>query len=364
MKNNFSDSDLGIPSNTTQWSDISDSDFGIPSNSTRSPDIASFTEYQSAIFLWKLCSPFLLLLGGFGNIATILVMRRVADDSSSSQHVFLTALAVSDFTLLYTGLLREWVRYVFHVDVRLWHLVVCKLQTWFLYSTNTSSAWLVTSVTAQRTMAVLWPHRMRMVCTVRKTWIAVAVVVLSAFLFHLHLVVGMEMFEGKRCNYRPGLYGYFFMKIFTWLDMCVSSLLPLVCLIVCDVILSVTLFQAGYSLRAGSQPNSIDDARRKTASKTTVMILALSFTFLMLTMPASVFIIWVNQVFQDLMQTEKGPALLELMIAVTYLLWYSNSAVNFLLYCMTGTRFRKAFLGWFGGCAAQPTVSDAKTCKS
>ncbi|XP_076455766.1 putative G-protein coupled receptor 139 [Babylonia areolata] len=352
---NFSDWGSGIAGNFTV---------------TRCSDLSCFVEYHASLIVWKVWTPGLLLLGGFANIATIFVMRRIKDHNSS-QHVFLIALAVSDFSLLYTGALREWVRRGFGVDVRLLHAAVCKVHKWLVYAINTTSAWLVTSVTVQRTMAVLWPHRMRMVCTVRRTWIVIAALVITAFAINFHLALGMGISAtSNRCDTGPtGAYKYFYKHIFTWMDMCASSLLPCVILFVCDVILSFTLFKATSSISfvaaavppravSGTNDSSMhhgDNRRRKTASRTTIMILTLSCTFFLLTMPVCIFLIWYRLAFPFLEEDPEASATVELVTAVTYLLWYTNSSINFFLYCMTGTKFRKEFLGWVN-CGA---VSDA-----
>ncbi|KAL8592909.1 hypothetical protein ACOMHN_050736 [Nucella lapillus] len=343
---------------------VSEAETGLQSNSTHWQDTNLYPESQAALILWQAWSPCILFLGLFGNLATIFVMRRVSDNNST-QHVFLIALAVSDLSLLYTGLFVEWLQWSFHVDMRLWHPVMCTLLQWFVYSTNTTSAWLVTAVTVQRTMAVLWPHRMRVVCTVQRTWVAVAVVVLTAFLIHVHHLPGSEINEYNLCGFkRGGLYEYFISQIYTWLDMCLSSLLPAVCLMICNVVLSMTLFQASSSVsqHVSSKSSSAhgDDARRKTASKTTVMILAVSSTFLLLTMPSNAFIIGCNIACIDFTNNPRRLAVLQLLMTVFLLMWYSNSAVNFFLYCLTGTKFRGVFLSWFR-CSVRFASSVDKT---
>ncbi|XP_076446392.1 G-protein coupled receptor daf-37-like [Babylonia areolata] len=295
-------------------------------------------------------------MGGFGNIATIFVMRRIKDHNSS-QHALLMALAVSDFCLLYTGVLRMWIVFVFEVDVLVSHAVVCKAQKWLVYSVNTLSAWLVTSVTVQRTMAVLWPHRMRAVCTVRRTWLVIAALVFTVFALYSHLVVGVDVVEAwkNECNIHPDMFEHFYRHVFTWLDMCSSSFLPFLCLLTCNVILSLTLFRSSsfsssssMAVQTISSPNAehSKDLRKKTASRTTVLVLVLSCTFLALTMPVCAFLTWYHHSYDVLNQSPRIYARAELALAVTFQLWYTNSAINFLLYCLTGTKFRREFLSW------------------
>ncbi|KAL8600202.1 hypothetical protein ACOMHN_062492 [Nucella lapillus] len=334
---NFSDDDLAKKDNST--------------NSTHLSGITSMSEYQAAVIIWKVWAPCIILLGGFGNIATIFVMRRIKDHNSSQYAIFM-ALAVSDLVLLYNGVLREWVRHLINVDVRNVHALICKLHKWLMYSVATTSAWLVTCVTVQRTMAVLWPHRMRMVWTVRRTWIVIISLAFTAFTYHSHLLQGLRISRENKCDSGPGVYEYFYRNVFMWVDLCVSNIFPCVCLFTCDIILSLRLFKAtsvtSMATHAISNVQSThSNARRKIASRTTVMVLALSCTFLVLTVPVYVFyVIWYKDVHIHITKTPDMLARMKLASTVTHLLWYTNSAVNFFLYCLTGTKYRKEFLRW------------------
>ncbi|KAL8580597.1 hypothetical protein ACOMHN_046800 [Nucella lapillus] len=326
-------------------------------NSTSTNGKESFVEYQAALLLWKIWPPCILLLGGFGNIATIFVMHRIKDHHSS-QHAILMALAMSDMLLLYTGALRMWLLKLFFIDMRLLHTVACKLHMWVVYSTSAASAWLVTTVTIQRTMAVTWPHKMKVICTLRRTWIAIAAVVCAVFALYFQVVPGKEIRENS-CKYVLW-YEEFYRQIFTPMDLFVSSAIPSACQLVCDAVLSWTLYKS-FSSSSSSitsrtvSRNSTEDVngkRKKTASRTTVMILTLSCAFLVLTMPINVCIIWYNYTHAQVSQSPRLAAIKELLYAVTFMMWYANSAVNFLLYCFTGTKFRRQFVNWIR-CSSQ-----------
>ncbi|KAL8582223.1 hypothetical protein ACOMHN_036980 [Nucella lapillus] len=334
MTNNVTD-DNSATRNTTSWT-------------LSNPPV--YPETQIALMLWKVWPPCILLLGGFGNIATIFVMRLIKDHNSS-QHAILIALAVSDLTLLYTGTLRHWLYYLFNVDLRSLHTVTCKLHIWLVYTSGTASAWLLTFVTVQRTLAVKWPLKMRTVFSLKRTWgITIAVVVAAAGV-NFHWVVGMKVVN-NRCTATWSASYRALTVLWRWVDMCLSSLLPAGCLLVCDVILSSTLYKA--TLVPSASVSSVSNvttaqythSRRKTASRTTVMILTLSCTFLLLTLPVCVHLVW--EYYADVFVNKASRLYAQgtLVFAVTFLLWYTNSAVNFLLYCFTGTKFKKAFLSW------------------
>ncbi|XP_076472619.1 putative G-protein coupled receptor 139 [Babylonia areolata] len=311
--------------------------------STRSP----LLQYPFVPTLWKAFLPCILLLGTFGNVATVVVMRGIKDDNSSHRAI-LMALAVSDLSLLYVIVLPSWIKTTFNVNLRHEYSAICKIVWWLVYAVNTLSAWLVTAVTVQRTLAIQWPHRIRMLCTWRRTWIVIASVTAVAFAVHVHFLFGMGVSRNE-CYFEDFAFD-FYVHVWHWVDMLISSFLPSVCLLVCDVILSLALFRASAAMivtsrtvskdaGAASAHHHEDSRRRKAASRTTVMVLAVSSAFLLLTLPVCVFYL----VYGDGADLTNR-ALWDLLETVAVLMWYSNSAVNFLLYCLTGTKFRTEFL--------------------
>jgi len=81
-------------------------------------------------------------------------------------------------------------------------------------------------------------------------------------------------------------------------------------------------------------------------TKTTVMLLVVSFAWLVLTIPFALcgFIFAVGDI--DVEQA----ALLMPFKAVAFLLMYTNHAVNFYLYCLTGSKFRRELIDTGTGC--------------
>ncbi|KAL8608005.1 hypothetical protein ACOMHN_023821 [Nucella lapillus] len=331
--------------------------FGLRDNATYRTDTSAFAEspeYRAAMVIWKICPPFIILMGVFGNIATVFVMHRIKDDNSS-QHAILMVLALSDLSFLCTKAAYRWMVYAFQLDLRLLHTVLCKVMFWMSNVSGTTSAWLVTCVTVQRTMAVLWPHRMRVMCTVRRTWVVIATLVLSACGLCSHMLVGMDISKENRCQTIPGAYRYFYVVIFAWVYSGMVSIFPIICQFVCDIILSVTLFRA---VSSSSSVAHNTDNRKKTAYMTTVMILAVSCAFLVLTLPFCVYLIWSSYVYIVIRQHPLTIPSVQLVYAIMNQLWYTNSAINFFLYILTGTKFRKEFMSWIRCGAQSPSIHE------
>ena len=105
-------------------------------------------------------------------------------------------------------------------------------------------------------------------------------------------------------------------------------------LIFCNLSILIVLLAAHYrrqhlNLVSGSHP-------RMTTM--TAILLAVSFTFFLLTAPITIYLIlqrtWINSADPVV------DAQASLGWAIVNILSYSNNAINFLLYCVTGSKFR------------------------
>jgi len=74
--------------------------------------------------------------------------------------------------------------------------------------------------------------------------------------------------------------------------------------------------------------------------------MTLSVMFLMTTLPNVVYFLKVDDWIEE-SSDERSEARLRLGFVVTNLLYYTNSATNFFLYCLAGSRFRRAMCQTF-----------------
>ena len=118
-------------------------------NQTDSEYYKQLSIYKAGILIWKVVPPVLLLLGTIGNSLSILVLTRRSIRASTTA-LFLTVLAFSDLLGLYSGLLRQWVIYLFKTDVRHVSEAGCKINAWLVYSSLDYSAWIHIIVTWER----------------------------------------------------------------------------------------------------------------------------------------------------------------------------------------------------------------------
>ena len=126
----------------------------------------------------------LLVVGTFGNIFSIVILHRTKE-GGSSQHVFLIALAVADLCFIYTTIFIEYGA-VFGTPMQ--YPGRCQLQTFLPGVSAALSGWLVTAVTVQRTLAVKWPHKIRLLCSVKTAWAVVAALVIASCAMSFYLL--------------------------------------------------------------------------------------------------------------------------------------------------------------------------------
>ena len=137
-------------------------------------------------------------------------------------------------------------------------------------------------------------------------------------------------------------YNLFLNFIWSWIDTLAFSLLPFAILIGSNSVLIWNVSDSVRRARATLAAGQSDQLRSRTkkVSSLTVTLTVVSVVFFLLTGPMSLYLIISPLVIKNTRQNEKGFRITELIYWVLTLLWYSNSAVNFYLYCLTGTRIR------------------------
>ena len=136
-------------------------------NTSEAVSLDSFIQYRVSLWLTYYVTPIIIILGTFGNVMTIVIMRRTATGDSVT-NVFFTALAVSDLISLYGTAFPFWTRYTFHFSFEFLSRASCKLHAWISTGSGTVGAWILVLLTIHRASAVVWPHRVNVLCTRRK----------------------------------------------------------------------------------------------------------------------------------------------------------------------------------------------------
>jgi hypothetical protein len=292
--------------------------------------------------------PLLLVLGTIGNILAFIVL--VKNSRKVSTYHYLYVLAVMDLLLLMTGLLHVWIKQltgIFIQDEADW---LCKLFVFVGFFSSDASVWLIIAVTVERWIAVQMPLKTSIICTPRRTKLSIIGVltaiasVNSHFLWSMELqsTNGTETYKKKECAPSPQ-YAHLINNVWPWVDAIIYSFAPFVIISAVNFMIVTTVCAARRrreGLLLSSKQKKLES--RRANSKLTMMLLALSFSFLFLTLPMNIMMI-ATVFWNKESHSPEENSTFTLIKTIAELLMYTNHTVNFMLYFVTGQRFRQQF---------------------
>ena len=298
--------------------------------------------------------PMLVILGTLGNIlaAGVLARRRFTGLSTS---VYLQALAVADTLYLWVNRVTlDWLQDVFGVHVLLSSDWACRTVLYLFYNSYEVSAWLVVAVTLERTLVVTLPHKAKAICTRRRAGTLVFLIVGAMLLVNAHIFFTMairETPEGRLC-YLQAQYSVRTVFLLTMVDVSLYSFLPCLILFTSNLIIISRLWrqQRARSATLGWRcPPMIAQTRRVT-----LMLLSVSFTFLLTTLPICVvWTILMVGVYSGREYLDKD----NIVMPLVRILDTTNHALNFVLYFLCGPTFRNEVACLLG---CRPIIKNTK----
>lgn len=320
-------------------------------------EYTEYPEYKAGIYIWKILPPILILFGTTGNILSIIVLRR-PNIKKSVCSISLVVLAVSDLIVLYTGLLRQWIYMAFDLDIRKLGPAICKLHTWIVYFSLDFSSWILVAVTVERLGLVWFPYKTKARCTKRVAGTSLIIIAASLLLFNSHILYGVGDFSkdvnGTRtvtvCGYITDGYYDFWHTKWPWIDLTVFCGVPFCCLLLGNLLIFIKVLVTHRAIKRKiapvvTCPGTTPPKNDSKLSSMSIMLFTLNTMFLLCTTPISVYLIgyptWVVG------SVGREYAIIDMMWAIVNILMYTNNSVNFLLYILSGSRFRREFKDLF-----------------
>jgi growth hormone secretagogue receptor len=279
---------------------------------------------------------------------------------------------------------------VFGVELLHMSPVSCKVVIFIIHWSLMAAAWLIVAVTLERFLVVWLPLRAAEVCKVSRTRLVMAAMLLLLALVNSHLFWTAELVpvpagrslgnSGVQCA--SYAYKTLTCKVFPWVHLVLYCFLPVSLLMILNSLILYRLYTHRMVLRshqdsktshsssanmrcsvnaAGAaqeqqqpltpnktynkllQQQSSFPQRRRASSlpanqhwRLAPMLLGVSFCWLLLTTPQTMYNLAAPRP-TDLSQV----AFQYLIKTICFLLMYTNHALNFFLYCLTGQRFRQ-----------------------
>ena len=294
-----------------------------------------------------------IFIGGVvGNIICFVVLQH-EEFRQASMRFTLSALALVDTGLLVFGLLRQWLWEVLGRDPRGDNVFLCKTLYFGVYFFGQLSPWTIVLLTLERLVSIFRPLKAKTMCNTRRvvtSWILTAAILtvinlhtfLKADLITKEKTNGSENITVTKCRHLPE-WEYFHLEIWMWLDFILVTILPFLVITACNCAIIIRLRQmtSQRTSHLRASPDKTDCGQQSI----TTMLIMVSLVFLVTTTPLGIFF-----VTADLKDTSRT----DLIMALCNMLYYLNSSTNFILYCVSGSIFRRAFIatfarGQFGG---------------
>ena len=292
--------------------------------------------------IWRFCPPLLFLIGTVGNFLSAVVMLRKSLRSSMTSF-FLVILAFVDTLMLWTGLLRHYLRNVHSIKLRSVSTFGCKLHIFLVYCLGQFAAWILVMMTMERFFAIFSPHKAKQYIT--KTTCALAVGITGTLLAGIngHFFVSYHILQPQNICYAKDKFDSFMNNEWTWIDFAFFSFIPFGVLIVANMGIVARIGHSNYVRKHTMKQTS---GGVKMTSMTAIL-LTVSFMFLITTSPISIYLVIQESILREL--TPEEDALNGMWWAIVVNVSYINHAFNFFLYCFSGPRFRRELRFMFFG---------------
>jgi hypothetical protein len=299
--------------------------------------------------LFTVAPPVLIALGTVGNLLSFMIMRSKEFSSTPSSFIY-SVLAVTDTAVLYTGLLRYWMLETWDYDPRLDSNAACSIHLYVTYLLGHLSACYLMILTIERVISVYFPMHCRTLCSKRRMVMAVVIATLVEMTINVHFLIYYRLVATWRGWMFCTNLNTAFDEPWRWIDSSLASYVPFAVIFVGNVMIVMKLYLSHRAKKKMTQQSSV-----KGTSSTTAVLIVVCSCFLVLTVPSTIYFVGSPRNLWHYRYDN-------FIYRLSMILYYLNNTINFLLYFLSGARFRKAFVKmFFTRCSADTDSASARS---
>lgn len=297
----------------------------------------------------------IIVLGVLGNLFSLFVWVKGRRRKTSTAR-YLSALAVADMIVLLTVGVEFWISYVLRTDIKVFGTFPCKFLYFMNFFSPSLSAWILVAVTIERALSVWIPHKINVACRPVTAGVVTGLLTFVLCLVYLPIITGVDVVKLYRgndmwleCNPLSDSIYSRYLQAWFYVDLCVFFVIPFGIMLVCNVSILAKVGCIATKRRSSLQERTLKTTKPSSKSKkmlktVTRRIVILCITYLICNCPLVVLNVILTSDNARYIISEENVQYFRLTFHV---LMYVNNGVNFLLYCMIGSGFRKDFIGIF-----------------
>ncbi|XP_022326458.2 FMRFamide receptor-like [Crassostrea virginica] len=330
--------------------------FANSTENTSSPlKSASFDQLRlTRLVVQKFLVPIITCAGVVGNVVSIAVLTHKSMKTSTNR--YLTALAIFDMLYLVTSMILSLNHYKEISEKKFF-------QYFYLYSVVFVDIWsnisvcLTVTFTVERYVGVCHPMKGRAICTPKRAQIITCCVILFVIIATSPEFLGREVYEEvnlgvttHRIRYTSIGESKGYAVFYSWFIVLMFTFIPLTALLSFNIILIRSVCKANRIRRqmtyvAVNRPGETNSGEQ---TKITCMLISVAFVFILCQLPTAATICFNTYVeLSGKTLTRSEGNYLRIAGNVSNILISVNAAVNFILYSVMSTKFRKVFLRMF-----------------
>ena len=218
------------------------------------------------------------------------------------------------------------------------------------FGSSMSSSFFILSMTFERFYSIIRPHKAALFNTVKRAKVTILCIVIFFMIFNIPRIFLGKM-EGLQCvPYGQG--STFWSELYFYTETIISVIFPFISLLCMNSVIIYTLKtrsnafvskseHKGYVENKGKGQGQINKTKT-TEAQITMTLLVVTFSFLTLTTPG--YIMMMYTVLIGIGTTPRGVATFFFLYHIGEKSYYTNYAINFFLYVISGGKFRTELL--------------------
>ena len=202
---------------------------------------------------------------------------------------------------------------------------------------STTSTLIIVFMTFERLYSIVWPHKAASFNMVKRAKITLLCCSIFGILYNIpHWFTTIP--DRRQCvplgKARESILG----QVYYWINFLVTFAIPFILLLIMNCIIIQKLWKRSDMKEVRSIGQSHSKGQGLSDMQIYVLLLVVTFSFLILTSPMHVFLLFVQ--FFDYTKTAKSFALFYLLFNIAHKAYNTNYGINFYLYVISGHKFR------------------------